>query len=362
MTHLRSTRHTPAGLLMTKGLPLLNRGPALSGKPFTAAAGIVPHTAGHRYSWSHNGIMIPNLPEPIRFLSMTTGVGANGAPITDILHEPDHPGGPRNRAAVNVSTACTPGFWKGYRIDTECDLAPDGSRVAFGDDVSLVGTYPEYRLVTSTPGLEVDLELRCTDVVSWFVHTPVYKHLSLLADYSGTVTHDGTTYDVSGTCAFEHARAMGPYNLARRELRHPWLRMALDFFSYQVVDLNDGRQLLLTSVEAEGRVAMNGAFLRSADGRSVARVKGVEFSVDEYLPVAAVTPDGAHMRLPARFHWRTVEEGLQVELAGVVDTPFSWGLGNGYVGGYSFTGTVDGTRVAGNTGYVEYIDRRDWRR
>ena len=37
-----------------------------------------------------------------------------------------------------------------------------------------------------------------------------------------------------------------------------------DFFTYQVLDLGGDRQLLLVSVEAEGTVAMNGAFLRDA--------------------------------------------------------------------------------------------------
>lgn len=349
---------------MTALLPRINKGPGLSAKPFRSPERLVPHTAARGHCWSHNGIMIPNLPDPIRFLSMTTGVGASGAPISDILHRPDHPGGPRNRAVVNVSTAATaPGFWSDYRIDTECDLASDGSLTTFGDDVALRGRYPEYRLLTSTPGLEVDLELVCSDVVTWFVHTPIYRHLSLLTRYSGSITHDGVVHRVDGECAFEHASAMGPYSLFRRELRHPWLRMALDYFTYQVVDLGGGRQLLLAYVEAEGQVGISGAFLRSVSGRSVARVEGVEFTVEEYLPEAAVTPDGAAMRLPRRFTWRTASDAaLPLHVEGLVDTPFSWGLGNGYVAGYSFDGYVDGAPVSGPTGYIEYIDRRDWRR
>ncbi|WP_408896654.1 DUF6670 family protein [Nocardioides sp. R1-1] len=349
---------------MTSLLPRVNRGPALSARPFDAPEQLVPHTAGRGYAWSHNGVMIPNLPAPIRFLSMTTGVGASGAPISDILHRPHHVGGPRNRAAVNVSSAATaPGFWRDYRIDTECTLARDGSLLTFGEDVALRGRYPDYHLTTSTPGLDVDVELRCSDVVTWFVHTPVYRHLSLLTHYDGTVTHDGVVHRVSGECAFEHARAMGPYTVTARELRHPWLRMALDFFTYHVIDLNDGRQLLLARVDAEGRIAMSAAFLRSPGGTSRALVDGVDFAVEEYLPDMAVTPDGAPMRLPARFSWRTTSSSpVDIHIEGAVDTPFSWGLGNGYVGGFSFTGSADGSAVAGDTGYVEYIDRRGWRR
>lgn len=364
MSVMRLRGRTPAGLLMTALLPRLNRGPVLSERPFDAPEQLVPHTADRGYAWSHNGVMIPNLPAPIRFLSMTTGVGASGAPISDILHRPHHVGGPRNRAAVNVSSAATaPGFWRDYRIDTECTLARDGSVLTFGEDVALRGRYPEYRLTSPTPGLDVDLELRCTDVVTWFVHTPVYRHLSLLTHYDGTIRHGGIVHRVRGECAFEHARAMGPYTVTARELRHPWLRMALDFFTYHVVDLNDGRQLLLVNVEAESHVALSAAYLRSPGGQPTVVTDGVEFTVEEYLPDEAVTPDGSPMRLPARFTWRTNDDSpVGVRIEGSVDTPFSWGLGNGYVGGYSFTGWADGSAVAGDTGYVEYIDRRDWRR
>lgn len=353
-------RRTPGGALMTALLPALNRGPALSTRPFAHASELVPHTTSRRFSWSHNGLMIPNLPEPLRFLSITTIAGSTGAPIAEVRHVPPPPGGPRNRATLNVSTAATaPGFWGDYRMDVECELADDGSLFRYGGDVTIAGRYPSYTVASVTPDLSIDLALECTDTVSWFVRTPIYRHLSLLTGYSGTITHLGTVYQVEGSCVFEHARSFGSYNFTTRPVRHPWLRVPLDFFTYQVVDLGNGQQLLLVSVEAEGRVAMNAAFLRDETGRSVALDRGVVFEVVQHQPEPATTPDGAAMALPLRFRWRTpAGSAVAVDLEGLVDAPFSWGLGNGYVGCYSFAGTVDGAPVVGSTGYIEYIDRR----
>lgn len=353
-------RRSPNGMLLTALLPALNRGPALSARRFTTPEAIVPHVGSRVFSWSHNGVMIPNLPEPLRFLSMTTIVGSTGAPISEVRHQPPPPGGPRNRATLNVSTAATaPGFWDDLRIDTECELAPDGSLWRYGDAVTLSGRYPSYRLEIRTPDLTADLDLACSDVVSWFVHTPVYRHLSLLTRYTGSIAHAGTTYAVEGTCAFEHARAFGSHTFTPRPARSRLLQLPLDFFTYQVLDLGDDRQLLLVSVEAEGRIAMNGAFLRDATGRSTALHRGLTFEVVESQPEPAITPDGAAMELPKRLRWRTdPDAAFAVDVVATVDAPFSWGLGSGYVGCYSFGGTVDGTPVEGRTGYIEYIDRR----
>lgn len=135
--------------------------------------------------------------------------------------------------------------------------------------------------------------------------------------------------------------------------------MPIDFFTYQVLDLGDNRQLLFVGTEAEGRTALNGVYLRHGDGRSIALDQGVTFEVLELQEAPGTTPDGFLMKLPLRFRWQSPAESvLAVDLEGTVDAPFSWGLGNGYVGAYSFTGTVAGAPVQGRTGYIEYIDRR----
>lgn len=61
----------------------LNRGPRLSREPFSRPDALVPHTSRRGYAWSHNGIMIPGLPDPLRFLSVTTFAGTPGAVVSD---------------------------------------------------------------------------------------------------------------------------------------------------------------------------------------------------------------------------------------------------------------------------------------
>ncbi|MCE5291489.1 MAG: hypothetical protein LLG14_19930 [Nocardiaceae bacterium] len=357
---MTAQHRTPNGYFLTLVLPVINQGARFSSQPFANADELVPHTAKFGFSWSHNGVMIPNLPEPLRFLSITTINGTSGAAISDVLHVPPPPGGPRNRATANISTAATPpGFWGDYRIDTDCEFAADGSKWRFGEDLEIVGNYPSFHVTARTDDLAVDLKLSCTNVVTWFIRTPIYTHLSLLTHYDGTIIHDGTTYEVNGQCTFEHAVAVGPYSIINQPIPWSWMRMPLDFFTYQVVDLGDGLQLLFVATEAEGHTALNGAYLRHADGRSIALDKGVEFEVVENQVSAATTPDGAHMPLPLRFRWQTPSDSvLPIVLEGTVDAPFSWGLGNGYVGAFSFTGTVAGSSVNGRAGYIEYIDRR----
>lgn len=268
-------------------------------------------------------------------------------------------GGPRDCATAQISTAASaPGFWREYLISTDCELRADGSLWRYGDNLAIAGTYPHYTLTADTGDLSVDLELTCTDVVTWFVDTPIYKHASLLTRYTGTITHADHVQHVEGLCAFEHAIAWSGYSLARRVLPE-YLKIPLDFFTYQVLDLGGGAQVLLTHTEGRGHQMMTAAFLRTVDGRSLTVGRDVSFEVLEYQDTPATTPDGFAMALPKRFRWRTpVGSAVPLELECEVDTPFNWGLGNGYVGGYRFTGTVDGLEYNRPGGYIEYIDRR----
>jgi hypothetical protein len=64
------------------------------------------------------------------------------------------------------------------------------------------------------------------------------------------------------------------------------------------------------------------------------------------------------MKLPAVWRWQARDGGkLVVDLRMTQDTPFTYGLGNGYVGGGRFEGEFEGRPVRGGC-YVEYIDVR----
>ena len=56
---------------------------------------------------------------------------------------------------------------------------------------------------------------------------------------------------ISAPCTVEYARCMTPQSLTRRALPESW-KLPADFFTYQIVQLDDRHQLLLTDVRASG--------------------------------------------------------------------------------------------------------------
>jgi hypothetical protein len=310
-----------------------------------------PHARSRRHAWTHYGVMIPDLPEPHRFLACTSLIGATGSLIFDTDHA--RVDSPRQTATlVNGTAATAPGFFGAYSIGRDMELADDGTLVRFGKDLELSGRHPAFRLRGSREGFAFDLDIACSDAVTFFLRGPIWEHLSILARYEGRIATGATHLDVSGTCTFEYgACAVGPHLLADVPLP-PSLKIAGDFFTYQVVALAPGRQLLLTRVCVAGSAVLRAAYIRGSDGESRRLVHGVGFEVLEYAEHPAIAPDGRRMRLPLRFRWTA--PGLW--LTGEVDTPMLYGLGSGYVGGYAYAGELDGEQIAGRA-YIEYVDR-----
>ena len=105
-------------------------------------------------------------------------------------------------------------------------------------------------------------------------------------------------------------------------------------------------------------LSVNRSVLIRGLDRYTKTLRDVEVTVEEYHPHAAVSPDGIAMKLPLAWRWRARDNGKTVlDLRMTQDTPFTYGLGNGYVGGATFSGTVEGREVGGGC-YVEYIDVR----
>jgi hypothetical protein len=333
----------------------LDRADAEQGQPFRRPGMMVPHTRSRRYGWTHYGVMIPDLPAPHRFFSIMSIVGTPGALAFDTDHALTDT--PRRNATVVSGTAAThPLHFGGYSIPRDCTMHEDGGLVRFGEAVQISGGYPDYRVQARYGAFALDLEIRNTDKVSWFLRNPVYDHLSLLSHYRGAITLGGDTLQVEGRCTFEYAACLSPYLLRDRPLAPRW-KFPLDFFTYQVINLDHGEQLLLTRYMVLGRPLATVAYLRSDSAYSRSH-RETSFELLEAAPEPAIAPDGQAMRLPRRFRW-IVQDGGQplLELEGEVDTPFTYGLGSGYVGGYRYQGRHRGQAISGR-GYIEYIDRR----
>ncbi len=331
--------------------PFFDATPEQEQQAFPANYPMVPHIDSRTMGWTHYGVMIPDLPAPHRFFSIMSIIGTPGA----LAFDNDHAlvDGPRHNATVVSGTAAThPHHFGSYSTRRDCQMATDGSRVWFGDDVKISGQYPYYQVEARYGDFVLNIAIENTDKVSWFIKTPVYDHLSLLSRYHGTINWQGQIQEISGLCTFEYAACPSPYLLRDKPLaKH--LKAPLDFFCYQIVNLDAQTQLLLSYVCVSGTPAVSKAYLRSLDQYS--QSYDIEFAVLDYQAELAVAPDGNAMRLPQTLRWLVAQLDLQLVMQ--VDTAFTYGLGTGYVGGCAYTGQYRGQDISGR-GYIEYIDRR----
>lgn len=333
----------------------LDRADRQDGKAFDRPEMLVPHVASRFYGWTHYGLMIPDLPAPHRFFSIMSLIGTPGAQAFDMDY--CRQASPRRCATVVAGTAVShPAHFGSYVIDRDCDFRADGSVIRFGNEVAIRGQYPEYHVHAKVGGCTIELQVLNTDKVSWFIKNPVYEHISLLSQYRGLVISNGKALTVSGLCAFEYGACVSPYVVRDRELA--WAhKVPLDFFFYNIINLDDKTQILLSYCTMKGLSVNRSAMIRSLD-RYNQTWRDIDLEIEAYQPEPALSPDGMAMRLPASWRWLVRERGeLVLALVAASDTPFTYGLGNGYVGGFSYSGHYRGQALTG-TGYVEFIDVR----
>lgn len=326
-----------------------------AGRPFTEQSMMVPNVDSKRYGWTHYGVMIPDLPEPHRFFSAMSLIGATGS----LAFDNDHAlvDEPRRNASVVLGTAAShPDHFGNYSTERDFQFEPDGSLLRFGDELTISGSYPHYRLRGRFGGVEADLHLTNTDKVNWFIRNPVYKHLSLLTEYRGRFSTGTTATDVEGLCAFEYGACPSPY-LVRSTPLPTKQKAPLDRFVYQIINLGPDDQVLLSYHCIGGIPIITSALHRSrhTHGRSLGRT---QFQVLEYQNTAEDTPYRIPMRVPAvtRFTARD-ERGVVLDVTAELDTSLTFGLGSGFVTGFRHESRWRGESITGR-GYLEYIDRR----
>ena len=342
-------------MLVNRAYPLLDGTPVQDGKSFPQGYALKPYHQSKRIGWSHYGVMIPDLPAPHQFFSIMSVIGTPGALAFDADHALK--ASPRGNATAVMGTAAThPQQFAGYSIAQECQLAEDGSHIQFGNNIVITGQYPHYQVVARAPDFELDIQINNTDKVSWFVKTPLYDHLSLLSSYQGTVTYKGDVQQIAGLCTFEHAACISPYLLRDKPIP-AHLKVPLDFFTYQIINLDENTQLLLNDTRLNDIKIVSKAFLRGRNQYN--QSYAAEFEVLTYQPQPAIAPDGVAMRLPQTFRWliKKADGSILMTINGRVDTPFTYGLGTGYVGAYHYDGQYGDKAIQGR-GYIEYIDRR----
>lgn len=329
-----------------------------STRPFETPEMMRPHAESRRWAWTHYGVFLPELPGPHRYLNTMTFIGATGALAfdNDYLAADDA----RDTATVLSSTAADGHHHYGaYDTGRDCSFADDGSRLDWGKDLSITGAYPHFHVRGHYDNFDVSLDIRATDQVSWFIRTPFYDHLSLFATATGTLTDKTGTVAIERTlCTFEYARCMSPQALTAQPLSTQ-RKLPVDFFTYQIVNLDSSTQVLLTEVRAAGAVACLLAHVRCLDGTT--RVyDDVAMTVLSYQAQPSVDPRGRAMRVPRQLRWR-VRDATGAEILtfdAEVDSPLRYGHGRGYVGAYTYQGTWQGRRPVTGSGYMEWVDCR----
>ncbi|MGL6234215.1 MAG: DUF6670 family protein [Segniliparus sp.] len=344
-----------ARVVVDRGLPLIDRRIEESARPFARPDIFKPYSKSRRVAWTHYGVFVPLLPEPYRYLNTMTLIGATGTTVfdNDYLAAPDA----RDTATVLSSTAFgDQHHYRAYDASADCSFAEDGSQLAWGEDLTITSDYPSFTVRGRYGKFTVDLAVTATDQVSWFVRTPIYDHLSLLATFAGTIADHTGVVEVGGLCTVEYAKCASPQALSRKPLP-PSLKLPVDFFTYQIVNLDERTQLLLTDVRADGAVAARLAHIRTVGGQACV-YQDVDFEVLAYRDEPAIDERGRRMRVPERIRW-TVRDGGEeiVRFEASVDSPLRYGHGRGYVGAYAYNGSWAGRLVSGS-GYLEWVDCR----
>ncbi|CAM3873213.1 DUF6670 family protein [Smaragdicoccus niigatensis] len=321
--------------LLHNALGLINRTHELNRRPFDANTTIA--TQHGRFGIIHYGVMIPGLPEPFCFFDAIVVLGTSKAPIFDNrkLATTDDP------AWVLVGSAITRDSFREFSQAADCDLAPDGKALRFGDDLDIKHGADEIALKAVRPQAHIELTIRPTAAVSHFAHMlGVYDHWSVLCEYEGTFTPTGgETFTQTGLCTFEYARAVN-------------LPLPFRFFTYQILNIDDNTQVLFTDVRATAGLPVSRyVYVRRTDGTATVHSSGFHHEV--LATTTVTTPDGAKMELPTRFRWSC---GDLVTIEGETNGDWAYGLAAGYAGSYRYTGTFEGESIDG-TGYIEWIER-----
>lgn len=342
-----------AKMLVDKLLPRVDNAVIASQQPFRQPAMMVPNTKSRRYGWVHYGIFFPKLPMPHRYSHIMTLLGATGTRMFDNDYLVNTT--PRDTATFLSSTAADNAYcYRSYSIEQDCQINPNGSSIRFGKDLTISGEFPNFQVQANYDDVQLDMQITCTDTVSWFVKNLAYDHLSLLATCEGVITQRGVVTQVANTlCTFEYARCVSPHTLFNKPLSMAW-KLPADFFTYQIINLDDTTQLLLTEVRSQGINAFKGVHIRSLEGRAEVHVSDVEMLV--LTSSDQVDPLGRVMRLPKRFSWRVKEAGrLLLDIECTIASEWRFGHGRGYVACYDFIGQFEGQPHQGQ-GYIEYVD------
>jgi hypothetical protein len=335
--------------------PLLDSADENSVIPFQDDAIIRPRLNEKYYSWTHYGIFIPNLPEPHRYLNIMIFLGTPSALAFDHDQLIAKKKSPRRTATFFSSTAATQdSFLKAYDFDDECQITENGDFIQLGDDLTISGKLPDIHVKGKYLGINFDFKLDVTRHVSWFLKNPIYDHLSLLSKITGTLFDSQHSYEINDLCTYEYARSVGIHSLYR-ELVPRQHKIPLDFFTYQIINIDSNTQILLTKADILGKAAAYTVHVRYL-GQPAEVYTEVDFNVLNYSDYPQISPLGEMMKIPKQFQWIARDKNKEIiNIIAECDAPFQYGHGRGYATSYRYQGTLKSDPIKG-LGYMEYVN------
>ncbi|NIE95583.1 hypothetical protein F3J02_03645 [Acinetobacter sp. Tr-809] len=317
-----------------------------------------PHTDYKRYGSTHYGIMIPDLPEPYRYLSWASVIGYVGFPITDSDYQMSFRGKGDTASLVHgTALSSTEEAFKTYSIVDDIKFSEKPFSVIFNNETSLTEIEGGFLLATNREDLQIAIKLVPTEAITWFAYGSLYKHFSVLMKYEGRIIQKGESIEVNGLCTLESWKAVATSMLKNQRLVNS-IQIPVKIFSYQVINLNNKEQLVLAFICYEDQPILTSVYYRHIDSTSIQFNGDIKFEVTKNKVEPQITPDGYSMYVPETFEWTAHHDNEKVlEIKAEVDTAYCYGLAAGYVSSYKWQGMFQGKDLNGR-GYLEYIDRR----
>lgn len=294
-------------------------------------------------------IIIPNLPAPLHYFSLRVMMGQPNIPIFK------NPASIQTTALDSVSliSSVSPhmqGHYQSYSIQHDCVLRHQYFQ--FGEHVYLNGEFPNFHLYQDDPELSVDLQISAVPLICYFskLRLGLYQHWSVPAQCRGQIQFKGEVFQIDQLASFDYLRA----------IHLPYLPIC--FYSYQVIHLEDQRQLLLIHVRNQfNQVMQSKIFVRDlAQNQCYCFEIDVRFVVQRLYPKVE-TPNQQEMYLPREFEWHACDKQHSIKVDAQSRGDFKFGVGAGYVGSFNYQVELDQQLYEGHAGYCEYIDCRPLR-
>ncbi|MDQ8936588.1 DUF6670 family protein [Acinetobacter rudis] len=236
-----------------------------------------------------------------------------------------------------------------YSLEQECLFRDNDYQ--FGKEQRLKGEFPFFEFIRKNSELSVELNICTLPVVSHFAKLKyglgLYQHWSLLCRCKGELIYKGQKFEIDHLGNFEYARGVNiPF-------------LALYFYTYQIIQLKDRRQLILVHIRNQyNHVLHSRIYIRAENSKNtICFNHRVEYKIFRVYPKVQ-TPYLNYMYLPREFKWFAQQGKHCIEISAQSRGDYKAGLGRGFVGSFQYQIKIDDYYEEGSAGYCEFIDLR----